>query len=235
MNKIIPNIQKELKSNIDKVYKQGSDRFFKESFKSYGVRTPVARRISKKYFAEIKSFEKQEIFKLAEDLLDLIYFENFTIAFSWVFNIKDQCSKSDFKVFENWLKKYVSNWASCDDFCTHIIGYFLLQFPEFLPKTKLWTKSKNRWLRRASAVSMIYPNRQNKYIKESFEIADILLKDEDDMVQKGYGWMLKEISNLHPDKVFKYVMKNKTEMPRTALRYAIEKLPEGVKREAMGK
>lgn len=82
---------------------------------------------------------------------------------------------------------------------------------------------------------LIYPNRKNKYIDEAFEIADILFNDEDDLVQKGYGWMLKEISNLHPQKVFEYVMARKKNMPRTALRYAIEKLPENYKIKAMKK
>ena len=68
-----------------------------------------------------------------------------------------------------------------------------------------------------------------------FEIADILLLDKDDMVQKGYGWMLKEASNHEPKKVFEYVMRHKKEMPRTALRYAIEKLSPDLRKQAMAK
>jgi 3-methyladenine DNA glycosylase AlkD len=67
------------------------------------------------------------------------------------------------------------------------------------------------------------------------EIADILLLDKDDMVQKGYGWMLKVASNHEPNKVFEYVMRHKREMPRTALRYAIEKLSPDLRKQAMAK
>lgn len=66
-------------------------------------------------------------------------------------------------------------------------------------------------------------------------IADILLLDQDDMVQKGYGWMLKVTCNNHEKEVFDYVMKHKGNMPRTALRYAIEKMPKELKSEAMKK
>jgi len=59
--------------------------------------------------------------------------------------------------------------------------------------------------------------------------------DDDDLVQKGYGWMLKAASEAHQREVFEYVMKNKTEMPRTALRYAIEKMPEELRKAAMEK
>ena len=80
---------------------------------------------------------------------------------------------------------------------------------------------------------MILPARQEKYLDVAYQTADILLLDEDDMVQKGYGWMLKEISNRRPREVFDFVMKRKDVMPRTALRYAIEKLPPAWKKRAM--
>jgi 3-methyladenine DNA glycosylase AlkD len=66
-----------------------------------------------------------------------------------------------------------------------------------------------------------------------FERADALLTDADVMVQKGYGWMLKEASNYYPEAVFKYVMNNRRDMPRTALRYAIEKLAPALRADAM--
>jgi len=88
-------------------------------------------------------------------------------------------------------------------------------------------------MKRASAVSLIYSIRRKQQLGAIFETADALLTDQDIMVQKGYGWMLKEASNEYPDEVFDYVMKNKKEMPRTALRYAIEKLSPESRREAM--
>ena len=67
------------------------------------------------------------------------------------------------------------------------------------------------------------------------ELADLLLEDSDDMVQKGYGWLLKEASRKHQKEVFDYIMRNKRSMPRTALRYAIELMPKDLKAEAMMK
>jgi 3-methyladenine DNA glycosylase AlkD len=90
-------------------------------------------------------------------------------------------------------------------------------------------------MRRASAVALIIPARHGKFLKDVFEIADILLLDRDDLVQKGYGWMLKAASQAHPKNVFDYVMENKKVMPRTALRYAIEKLPKEMKIKAIAK
>jgi 3-methyladenine DNA glycosylase AlkD len=115
------------------------------------------------------------------------------------------------------------------------LGHFIYKFPEYFPKVKKWVVSKNRWVRRASAVVLIYSLEKKISLAPVFEIADILLLDKDDMVQKGYGWMLKVASNHEPGKVFEYVMRNKKEMPRTALRYAIEKLSPDLKKQAMTK
>ena len=90
-------------------------------------------------------------------------------------------------------------------------------------------------MRRASAVSLIVPAKHGRFLKESIEIANLLLTDTDDMVQKGYGWLVKEASREHTDDVFAYVMKNKRVMPRTALRHAIELMPKELKAEAMKK
>ncbi len=90
-------------------------------------------------------------------------------------------------------------------------------------------------MKRAAAVSLIIPARRGGFLSESMEIADLLLTDTDDMVQKGYGWLLKEASRRHIDEIFSYVMKNKKKMPRTALRYAIELMPVDLKAEAKKK
>jgi len=60
-----------------------------------------------------------------------------------------------------------------------------------------------------------------------------LLHDPDDLVQKGYGWMLKEASRKHQQEVFDFIQEHKKTMPRTALRYAIEKMPDDLRKEAM--
>lgn len=233
MQQIINQIRKELRKKVDVKYKNGAENFFKEPIKIYGVRIPIVRQISKKYYQEIKYSNKEKIFELAETLLKSEYSEEITIALDWVYRKKDDYQKSDFKIFERWLKNYISNWGSCDDFCGHPLGYLLLDFPELIKNLNRWAKSKNKWLRRASAVSLIVSVRNKKQLKKIFEISDILLEDKDDLVQKGYGWALKEASNLYSKDVFAFVVKRKTKMPRTALRYAIEKMPKTLKQKAM--
>ena len=236
MNKqnLIKNIRQDLLNNVDKDYKKNSQSFFKEKIDNLGVRIPIVRKIAQKHYSEISKLDKKEVWSICEELLknqDEFKF----IAFDWVFRQKDNFSESDFFVFENWYKKYVNNWATCDDFCGHSLGYLIYKFPELSAKTKKWSFSKNRWFRRASAVVLIYSLRRNKLLSKAFEIADILLEDSEDLVQKAYGWMLKEATRQREKEIFQYVMRNKNKMPRTALRYAIEKMPDKLRKQAMTK
>jgi 3-methyladenine DNA glycosylase AlkD len=205
------------------------DRIQKEKGK---IVTADIRRISARNFREIKNEPKHKIFRMCEQLLDAGYT---TVPFDWAYRMEKRYAKTDFRRFEYWLKEYVDDWNKCDDFCTHALGVFVHRFPEAIGRTEKWARSKSRWQRRASAVVLIYSIRRFQWLKEIFKRADILLTDSDDMVQKGYGWMLKETANHSPQQVFDFVMKRRKIMPRRSLRYAIEKMPPAWKKRAMAK
>jgi 3-methyladenine DNA glycosylase AlkD len=232
---LIIRIRKELEQQVDEKTKSNFQRFFKEQVIFYGVKSSIVGKISRKYFPEIKYLSKSRIFSLCEELLGSDYGEEAFIAFDWAYCINDKYEPGDFITFENWIIKYVNNWAKCDTLCNHAVGAFIERYPQYVHSLKVWAKSENRWLKRASAVSLIIPAKKGMFLKDAFEIADILLLDQDDLVQKGYGWMLKEESREHQSEVFDYVKKKKASMPRTALRYAIEKMPEDLRRLAMNK
>jgi len=235
MESIIKEIREELRLSADEKTFQTSQNFFKEKILFYGVRVPVVNKIGKAYYSKIAGKSKKEIFELCEELWKSGFIEESFIACNWSYSIKKQYGPPDYEVFERWINKYVNNWASCDTLCNHTVGDFIMMYPEYIEKLKGLSTSSNRWARRASAVSLIIPARKGLFIKEIFEIADILLMDKDDLVQKAYGWMLKSASEAHQKEVFDYVLKHKKVMPRTALRYAIEKMPSDIKKVAMEK
>jgi len=234
-NLILTKIRQELRQQSDPHTRATGQNFFKEKVKIHGVKTALVTKIAKSFDKQVIAMDKKQIFALCEELWQSGYMEESFVACHYSYLIRKQYKPVDFKVFENWVNKYVSNWASCDTFCNHTIGTFVEMYPEFLENLKIWAKSDNRWMKRASAVTLIIPARHGKFLKDIVEIADILLLDNDDLVQKGYGWMLKATSDAHQKEVFDYVMKNKSKMPRTALRYAIEKMPKALKVKAMAK
>lgn len=233
MEKLLSKVRKCLKDNVDEKTLAGSQNFFKEKIKFYGVKVPTVNRISKEFFDQIDTKQKQDIFDLCELLWQSGYLEESFIACNWSYFIHKQFKPEDFLIFDRWIKQYVNNWASCDTLCNHTIGEFIEMYPEYIAKLKGFAKSDNRWVRRAAAVTLIIPARKGKFLKDIFDIANVLLMDKDDLVQKGYGWMLKAASQANQQEIFDFVMRNKTVMPRTALRYAIEKMPKELKTIAM--
>jgi len=235
MDTIILEIRSELQKNIDLKTQESSRKFFKEEIQSYGVKSVFVSKMSKDYFKSIKNNSKEEIFGLCEQLWKSQTLEESFIACNWSYFVHKEYQPNDFKVFEKWISNYVNNWASCDTLCNHTVGEFIEMYPEYVSRLKEMAKSENRWMRRASAVSLIIPAKKGLFLQDIFEIADMLLMDKDDLVQKGYGWMLKVACQKHQQEVFDYIIRKKSIMPRTALRYAIEKMPEDMKKAAMEK
>lgn len=235
METILNTIREELINNIDEKTRTNSMSLFKEKIKYHGVKVAFVTKLSKELFKLIDSWPKSEIFDICDKLWQTGYIEESFIACNWTYYLHKKYEPADFKIFERWVNDYVSNWASCDTLCNHSIGEFIEMYPDYLKNLKGFAKSGNRWMRRASAVTLIIPARKGKFLDDIFDIADILLTDKDDLVQKGYGWMLKAASEAHQQEVFEYVIKNKTIMPRTSLRYAIEKMPKDMKATAMEK
>ncbi len=233
MNDIILKVREELIANIDSKTLETGQRFFKEKIDFYGVTIPKVNKIAEQLFKELVNEPKLKIWDYCEQLFQSGNLEESFVASHWSYKFENQFTKEDFYLFERWIKDYINNWASCDTLCNHTVGAFVEKFPEFIKELKNFTSSENRWVKRAAAVTLIIPARKGLFLEHIFEIADLLLLDPDDLVQKGYGWMLKAASQAHQEEVFKYVMKNKGIMPRTSLRYAIEKMPGEMRKRAM--
>lgn len=235
MENILSEVRNHLQQKMDEQIRVASRRFFKEQVKLYGIKMPVVQQIGKVFLKDIREKDKSEIFDLCEELWKSGYMEEAFVACQWTYEIHERYEPSDFKLFKKWIGQYVDNWATCDTFCNHSMGDFIQMYPEFLSQLKEFAKSKNRWMRRASAVSLIIPARKGLFLDDILEIAEILLLDKDDLVRKGYGWMLKAASEAYQEVIFDFVMKNKATMPRTSLRYAIEKMPDSLKVKAMAR
>jgi len=235
VRKILDAIREDLSKGSDEATRHSFQRFFKEPVKCYGLKNSAVGAISKKHFKAVSSWGKNAIFDLCEALFSSGFCEEAFIASNWLPRISGRFEKGDLKIFRRWIDLYVNNWATCDTFCNHTVGALIERYPDLVFEIKDWALSENRWLKRASAVSLIVPAKRGMFLKEAFEISDLLISDPDDMVQKGYGWLLKEESRLHQREVLDYVLKNRDRMPRIALRYAVELMPKELRSEAMKK
>ncbi|MDR7855745.1 DNA alkylation repair protein [Tissierella sp.] len=200
-----------------------------------GITTGEVRRISLELYKIMGDKSINTILMHCEHLLNERKWALNIIAYDWAYRVRKQYNNNTFYIFERWLKEYITGWSDCDDFCTHAFGELLSQKNELFTNILEWTKDPNYCVRRAAAVVLIYPIKQNKYEDiNPFLISDSLMYDDHYLVLKGYGWMLKVLSQVERDNVINYLINNKDNMPRTAFRYALEKMDKDAKLTLMG-
>ncbi|MCF2860136.1 DNA alkylation repair protein [Pseudoalteromonas sp. SMS1] len=198
------------------------------------LKTAQIRQVSATLFKELNEYDIRFIFTQCETLLSQRDWPCRLIAFDWAFRVKKQYTRDTFEIFEYWLLEYVIDWYDCDDFCTHAFGELLAQYNDLIIKTHRWAKHPNFAVRRALAVVLIYPlNKKRCPLDVPIQAADLLLLDQHDLVQKGYGWLLKVLSKHAPKEVISYLKSRHHTLPRVAFRYAIEKLDEHTRKSLM--
>ncbi|MDR3078604.1 MAG: DNA alkylation repair protein [Rickettsiales bacterium] len=227
-------IEQSLRENSGEANRISQRHYFREEVHVLGVGSAKVREIARNALKMVGKSHREEIFSLCEALWRSAWLEECSIACELTFALRKSYVPGDFEMLERWVANYVSNWANCDSLCSRCVGSFLEMYPSSRARLVPWTKSENRWQRRASAVSLIFPARRGLApLAEILAIADALLTDGDDMVQKGYGWLLKESSKVYRDEIFNYLMARRATMARTALRYALEKMPPEMRKIAM--
>lgn len=196
--------------------------------------TGDVRELSSKLFSQIEDKSIENVFILCEELLNEHSWTLGVIAFDFAYRVKNHYNESTYDIFYRWLKDYVRGWGDCDDFCTHAFGELLRQNKSLFAKIVTWTDDNDFWVRRASAVILIPSIMKNDYEGiEPFTISDRLMSDSHNLVLKGYGWMLKALSQINPSCVKEYLIKNVKKMPRVAYRYALEKFDKETRNQLM--
>jgi 3-methyladenine DNA glycosylase AlkD len=231
----LKELHTEIKKHASKSHADSLGTWYTVGQERYhmGVSTPLLRKIARKYYSEIRKLDVDEILNYSNSIVGKKCDEYRIIAFQWAEQSRKRIEPRHFELFEKWLRTYVKNWATCDDLCCHSLGFIFLDYPELVLKTKKWRTDKNWCVRRASAVALIPSLRRGKQLDQAIQVSLILMDAPEDLVQKAYGWMLKEATKKFPQEVYEFVMKHKKQMSRTALRYAIEKLPKEMKKKAM--
>jgi len=137
------------------------------------------------------------------------------------------------ELFDLYIRRHdrINNWDLVDLGCLHMTGFYLFDKPRnILYKLE---KSKNIWERRTAIVSTTYFIR-NKDVDDTFKIAELLIKDKEDLVHKGAGWMLRFAGDVDRKRLLNFLDKYAATMPRTLLRYSIEKLDKKEREYYMG-
>ena len=141
-------------------------------------------------------------------------------------------SDTEFELFESWLSR-ISSWADHDGLVHYLIGPMIVAKPARSKRVFLWARSPNRWHRRAACVALIHSTRKKTVFAQVVRLSNMLLNDDDDMVQKGLGWLLRETAKADAKRAIPYLMTIRGRAPRRVLRTACETLPARMKKHVL--
>jgi 3-methyladenine DNA glycosylase AlkD len=220
---------KEFRKEIDEINRpekvESFQRFFKTDKGEYGegdvfvgLSVPESRDFAKRY----EGFSIDEV----KELLDSEVHEMRLIGLMILVSKYEKNPKERKGIFDFYLENAdrVNNWDLVDLSAPKIVGDFVYHNKEKRPRLETLARSNHLWRKRIAIVSTLYLIKKNE-LKETLKISKILLKDKHDLIHKAVGWMLREVGKKDEHLLKKFLADNYSEIPRTTLRYSIERFP----------
>ncbi len=253
--KVIEHFENEYKKLANEERAVNEKRYLKSPFKFYGVSIYDSRKIAKKYFKTLE-ITKPEMWELAFKLWDLEYNELRKTAYHLLNYHSKKLDKTDIDNIEKLLRTS-TNWDQIDEICAHLMGAIIdKDWDAVKPYLEKWSTDKNFWMRRSSLLSQLLLLRGKEYDTEKYEKGrDLFFKLSETMldeskftdeeytteimpknmgkffIRKAIGWILRDMSKVHPKDVVNYINKNKDNLSGLSYREATRKLSDEYKNQ----
>jgi 3-methyladenine DNA glycosylase AlkD len=204
------------------------------NFGFYNVGTAAMRQLARSIHAQHKSeWSIDEAMVFADALIEDRHLEAKSVGIEVVARYRRDFAPRLLPRWKRWLAgNHSANWATTDAICGALIGPLLLDHAELGARMRVWARDRNLWVRRASIVGLIQCARRGESLDLVYGIARRLHADKEDLIQKAVGWSLREAGKTDMPRLERYLRANGRVIPRTTLRYAIERFPEA-KRQAL--
>jgi 3-methyladenine DNA glycosylase AlkD len=214
---------------------EGVQWFFKDEIKSHGWYTAKLRSVAVRFRRKIQEeFGLDFLVQVADKLFAGRVLEEKIFAVFLLERLTADFDHTEFRLIESWLSR-ISSWADHDGLVHYLIAPMIAAKPNRAARVFRWAKSPNRWHRRAACVALIQGTRKKMFFPEIKRLSNLLLSDEDDMVQKGLGWLLRETAKADAMRTAPYLMSIRERAPRLVLRTACETLPVGLQKKILAK
>jgi 3-methyladenine DNA glycosylase AlkD len=213
--------------------------FFKpdEEVWMFGVNTPSQRRIANELCQQVRgAWTIADALAFCEILIKRREMELKNVGIFILARYVKSSDQTLLRNIESWLaNNHCANWAAADALCGAVLGPLIRQNPVLTAKLKSWTGKRNLWVRRAAAVGIIHSARRGEQLEDAYAIAKSLFKYPEDLIHKATGWMLREAGKPDPERLETFLLEHGPQIPRTALRYAIERFPPGKRKSLLEK
>jgi 3-methyladenine DNA glycosylase AlkD len=216
----------ELKRRADPKKAASYQRYFKEKVAFYGLDTPTSKVLIKDMVARAKrSWTQREAVTFCNTMVRDPHLEPRGIGFQVVAAFVKEAGPELLPDIRRWLEKSCGNWALVDNLAPSVLAPLVERHPDLIPEVVAWTESPNMWLRRGAAVTFVPLARHGKHLDTAYAVASRLFDDPEDLMHKAVGWMLREAGKTDMPRLERFLRAEGPRMPRTAVRYAIERFP----------
>jgi 3-methyladenine DNA glycosylase AlkD len=213
-NYIAAHIRRVLKDGGSAPHAEGVQWFFKEEIKSRGWCTAELRQVAVRFRrAIVRERGPDFLLEVADKPFQGRVLEEKVFAVLTLEKLVNKFGDAEFRLFESWLAR-ISSWADHDALVPYLIALMVAAKTARVKRVFVWARSQRRWHRRAACVALIQGTRRKLFLPEIKRLSNFLLRDEDDMVQKGLGWLLRETAKADPKRTVPYLMKIRQKAPR---------------------
>jgi len=234
---IARDVKAWLRKNQDPKRAAFMRKYFKEAdtVDFFGISTPLARDYEKNLWERIRgTWTVADAVRLCDLMLPDKYHEMKGIAVLILLHFQKEFGPDLFGTIKGWLEKdYCNSWAAVDILCPDALGVLYGRYPELVGHVMRWTAHPNRWVKRASAVGFIKLARRGLCLDAAYDVAERLFGVPDDLIHKATGWLLREAGKTDAARLEAFLMRHGPRIPRTTLRYAVERFPEAKRRRLL--
>ena len=214
------------KSHADETRAAGLQRYFKDPVNNYGIEYRPYKEWKAEFLARLTGhWTIQEAVEFCDTMIEDPHMESRGIGYQVVGAFVEEADPDLLGQIRRWLEEACGNWGLVDNLAPSVLSPLLRQHPQLVPEVKGWTSSENQWVRRGAAVGFVSLVDDEGFRDAAYEVATELLDDKEDLIHKAVGWLLREAGKVDRDRLEAYLLDKGPRLPRTTLRYAIEKLP----------
>jgi len=230
---VAAHIRRVLRDGGSAPHAEGVQWFFKEEIKSRGWYTAELRKVAIRFRRTIiREQGFRFLVRVADQLFRGRVLEEKIFGVFLLEKIVVDLGDGEFRLLETWLDR-ITSWADHDGLVHYLIAPLIASKTSRARRVFVWARSGNRWHRRAACVALIQGTRQSMFLRQIIRLSNMLLDDEDDMVQKGLGWLLRETVKHNRRAVMPYLRQIRSRAPRLVLRTACETLPVAERRKIL--
>ena len=216
----------QLRRMGDPVRARGAQNYFKHEIVALGITAPVLRAFVRERVRVLQpQWTASQAIALCDRLLSEPEMEIRGAGFLVLGGFKKELTPDLLERAEVWLKRRLDNWALVDGFCSAVLSPLLERFPPAEKRLEAWSRAESLWLRRAALVTLVPFARRGRLLDTGYRLARAHFGDQEDLMHKATGWLLREAGKTDMPRLRRYLLEHGAMIPRTALRYAIQRFP----------